>query len=70
MRYTVGIKESKFKENMHIMDSNWVRSIWKSNSTSSLPDVFKAKRLVTESYGSGLISWNTYNSALDRIRRV
>jgi hypothetical protein len=52
------------------MDSEWVKSIWKSESTSGLPDTFKAKRLVTESYECGLISWNTYNLALDKIRRV
>jgi hypothetical protein len=53
-----------------MLDSKWVRSIWKSNSTSSLPDIFKAKRLVTECYEFGLINWNTYNSAMDKIRRV
>jgi hypothetical protein len=55
---------------MNLLDSKWVKSIWKSDSTSGLPDTFKAKRLVTESYESGLINWNTYNLALDRIRRV
>jgi hypothetical protein len=52
------------------MDSKWVKSIWNSDSTSGLPDTFKAKRLVTESYDSGLINWNTYNLAVDRIRMV
>jgi hypothetical protein len=47
-----------------------VKSIWKSNSTSGLPDTFKAKRLVTEAYTCGLINWNTYNLALDRIKKV
>jgi hypothetical protein len=51
-----------------MLDSKWVKSIWNSDSTSGLPDTFKAKRLVIESYDYGLINWNTYNLPLDRIR--
>jgi hypothetical protein len=48
----------------------WVKAIWRSESTSSLPDTYKAKRLARESYDCGLIGWNTYNSALAKIQTV
>jgi hypothetical protein len=48
--------------------TNWNK--WKISSINGMSDTIKARRFVTESYRCGLINWNTYNLALDRIQRV
>ena len=51
--------------------SYWLKNVWgKETRTGCLPDTFRAMELIDEAYHYGFINWNSYQSAIDKIKRV